>query len=1249
MAWPLSQDYNEAIQSAKANFADSDLRRGTAAVNPLGLPMPFSGNFADVYKVECPDGSRWAVKCFTRQVPHLRERYLEISRYLRQAKLPFTVDFSYLVEGIRIGGRWYPVLKMQWVEGLTFNQFVSQFLDKPSMLEALLRLWTRMAIYLRVSGAAHGDLQHGNVLLVPGANANSLALKLIDYDGMYVPALAGSKSGEVGHPSYQHPQRMREATYSLEVDRFPLLLIATALSALRVRGRALWEKYDNADNLLFREADLRDPARSELFRDLSRVDDPATAALTTAVRTALKAKLEAAPLLEEVLADGRPEPLRAPAAAAPIPVAQMVAPAVAPGAVQAVSDAGIWDFSESIVDVSASAPTRTRAKRKPAGTKRAGLPVAVWIGAAAAAAFVVLGGGAWFWGKPVVNNNPIPPDVTTEPKDRPRENVEIAVTPMPGFAAAEKIGEVRRYELDQADEHGEVCLAALTPDNTRLVRVFGKADTGKEQACCLCLDPTGRYAALGMLSGVIEIWDLKDLKKKKTLPDRRPPRAERGVAAVAFAPDGTRLLAAGPDAEVHLWDVEKGTEVGVLKAHDEKVGLSTAVACSPDGLHYLIGTGSGIVRVIRADTYQKVARFAGPTSATQCLAVAPDSRHAVSGSADGTVSFWNLHDGWALVAFNRHKGPVTSVAVSPDGRRVLSGGEDQVIRLWELESGQVADKLSGHKYPVTSVGFFKDGLHAFSCGKDKTAVVWRLPPPNAPPPPPIVAAPADKNPKRPGQRLPVPNAAEIAAAEMEFNKAFQADLADQDPFHLQRLISSWKEAATDESKKSAAYQFVLLRESRDLAVKCGTYWQALAAVEDIARFYAVDVWEWKADALERINAKAAIATDLSLGINTDPKVFHQKFAVYVLSVADEAADEDGYSAAERLVKVAEPSAAKSGSPKLKAQVSQRLTELVELRKAYDRVVPDALHTLAERSDDEGANLDIGKFYALDKGDWDRALPRLTLGSAKSDLDAILKDLAKSDLECGPDADAMAELGRRYDKHADKYKDGPAKAHLQWRACYWYERAEGVYSKGSSSRLITANWRAGIEKNLPAAQPHVLYAGYGNSTSWTGGLEKTVRRELVLGSILGRTTLTFRKGVPAAFEIAFPPREIGTLVIAYRYHGRVRLSTTGDFETVHIPPLPGFVDESQPARPKPGQELTILYARYGVGSSYKDVAEKVQTAVERKILKAKLSDLDLGDPAPGKQLIIVYRYAGRVYFDKVDEGSTINLDPPRAEP
>ena len=417
MSWPLSQDYNEAIQSPRSNFADPDLQRGEAFANALGLPMPYSGNFADVYQVRCPDGSRWAVKCFTREVHGLRERYQKISQHLAQAKLPFMVDFSYLDQGIRVAGRWYPTLKMQWVEGLTLNQFVSQYLEKPAMLEALSQMWGRMGKYLRAAEAAHCDLQHGNVLLVPGANANSLSLKLIDYDGMWVPALADKNSGEVGHPSYQHPQRLREQSYNIDVDRFPLLLIATALHALKARGKELWDKYDNGDNLLFKEPDLREPLKSHLFLDLTKTDDAAMKPLVDHLIKALRGGLEATPLLEELTPDAKAASTPAPPTRrsklgggppsgaglnksgtkmAPVVPATTssrpsrlgtgavatAAPTVAVAPPATATPAAVWDFDETAAEP--GRPKR-RAKGKSAGTngKR--------IGAIVAAVVIVLG------------------------------------------------------------------------------------------------------------------------------------------------------------------------------------------------------------------------------------------------------------------------------------------------------------------------------------------------------------------------------------------------------------------------------------------------------------------------------------------------------------------------------------------------------------------------------------------------------------------------------------------------------------------------------------------------------------------------------------------------------------------------------------------------------------------------------------------------------------------------------------------
>src|SRR5206468_1530500 len=156
---------------------------------------------------------------------------------------------------------------------------------------------------LREARVGHCDLQHGNALFVPGSKAGALSVKLVDYDGMCVPALELLKPIEVGHPSYQHPQRRRERSYGVEVDRFSHLVIYTALRALMVGGKALWDKYDNGDNLLFTQADFEAPARSPLFAELLRMNSPEVRHLTGALIDAARMPLNQTPLLEELIAN----------------------------------------------------------------------------------------------------------------------------------------------------------------------------------------------------------------------------------------------------------------------------------------------------------------------------------------------------------------------------------------------------------------------------------------------------------------------------------------------------------------------------------------------------------------------------------------------------------------------------------------------------------------------------------------------------------------------------------------------------------------------------------------------------------------------------------------------------------------------------------------------------------------------------------------------------------------------------------
>jgi hypothetical protein len=110
---------------------------------------------------------------------------------------------------------------------------------------------------------AHGDLQHGNIVVRGGS------IHLVDYDGMWVPALKGRDATEIGHRAYQHPER-GERDYGLEIDRFSAFVIYLSLAALE-RDTTLWERFHTGDNLIFVREDFLQSGRSEIWQQLRRV------------------------------------------------------------------------------------------------------------------------------------------------------------------------------------------------------------------------------------------------------------------------------------------------------------------------------------------------------------------------------------------------------------------------------------------------------------------------------------------------------------------------------------------------------------------------------------------------------------------------------------------------------------------------------------------------------------------------------------------------------------------------------------------------------------------------------------------------------------------------------------------------------------------------------------------------------------------------------------------------------------------
>ena len=302
MSWPLASHFSAMVQNPRIAFRDPLLQACRITRDKLGQPRPWAGAFAVVYKGVDARGKAWAIRAFTSESAERRERYQCVTRHLQGRELNCLVAFEYRDDAIRSAGdgRWYPLVLMDWVEGLTLFQWVRRrcLMQKTASLAKIARHWLFLVRDLARAGIAHGDLQHANVLVTPRGR-----LKLVDYDGLCVPALAGRRNLEIGVAAYQHPERNPATLLSADLDRFSALAIYVALRALAA-DPGLWLRHVETpghDKLLFRAEDFQVPGASGLYAELRVSPDPLVRDLATRLFQAAVVDMAQTPSLVDLV------------------------------------------------------------------------------------------------------------------------------------------------------------------------------------------------------------------------------------------------------------------------------------------------------------------------------------------------------------------------------------------------------------------------------------------------------------------------------------------------------------------------------------------------------------------------------------------------------------------------------------------------------------------------------------------------------------------------------------------------------------------------------------------------------------------------------------------------------------------------------------------------------------------------------------------------------------------------------------
>ena len=245
---------------------DGFIKNGKFETDSRGRLKMFAGGFTVVFPTSV-NGEKWGFRCWHNDLGNLRSHFEILSEELNKINCPYFCDFVYEDEGILVNALKYPTTRMRWVDGIDIKKFLCEHRKEKVRLKKLASKFLKMACELHQLGIAHGDLQHGNILVDKNDN-----LFLIDYDSMYLPSLKGQGDIIAGLKGYQHPKRADNINASEKLDYFSELIIYTSIVGVAERPEFV-EKYNlkDSEQMLFTPDDFTDIEQSEIFKDLKEL------------------------------------------------------------------------------------------------------------------------------------------------------------------------------------------------------------------------------------------------------------------------------------------------------------------------------------------------------------------------------------------------------------------------------------------------------------------------------------------------------------------------------------------------------------------------------------------------------------------------------------------------------------------------------------------------------------------------------------------------------------------------------------------------------------------------------------------------------------------------------------------------------------------------------------------------------------------------------------------------------------------
>ncbi|SHF76767.1 Protein kinase domain-containing protein [Flavobacterium segetis] len=280
--YPSRTDIVTAMRNPLVSFKSQEIIGGSIIQKDSRI-IQYSGGYTTVFPFHKQTGNKVAVRLWIADIGDAKKRSLEISNYLENLNNAYFAGFKYIDDAVLVNGTFHPIVLMDWVDGQTLKEYINSNITNTSKILELAKKFKEMAAYFHLENIAHGDLQHGNILIKSDGS-----LVAIDYDSMFIEPLSGMTDTIKGLPGYQHPARHSNQFVNSRLDYFSELVIYLSL-LIYADTPKLWDDYYGTEDLLFSKDDFANPSNSKLIITHLKSVNPTISQLTEKMVEELKA------------------------------------------------------------------------------------------------------------------------------------------------------------------------------------------------------------------------------------------------------------------------------------------------------------------------------------------------------------------------------------------------------------------------------------------------------------------------------------------------------------------------------------------------------------------------------------------------------------------------------------------------------------------------------------------------------------------------------------------------------------------------------------------------------------------------------------------------------------------------------------------------------------------------------------------------------------------------------------------------